>query len=84
MLERTYIVTWVTADGQTKTASVIARNHQAVERFIKKRGGTLISLDRDEEKAPKTRSIRHAIWSVVFFVVIAVAAVAAYWWRRLR
>ena len=83
MPARTYIVTWVTADGQTKTEGVVGRNHLAVERFIKKQGGTVIHLDRDEVVSKKSRSFRHDVWGVVLFVVIAVVVVA-YLWYRMR
>ena len=82
MPARTYIVTWVTADGQTKTEGVIGRNHLAVERFIKKQGGKVIHLDRDEVMSRKSHAFRHDVWGVVLFVVIAVVVVAYLWYRR--
>ena len=81
MPERTYIVTYIAADGQKKTEGVVGRNHLAVERFIEKRGGTVIHLDRDEVTSPKSRTFRHVAWSVALFAIAAMAVVAYFWYR---
>ena len=70
MDEHTYIVTWEMVDGRKTTETIIARNHRAVERIIKKKGGTVVFLDRDEVRAPKLRTFKHTILAVILFIVI--------------
>ncbi len=83
MREHTYIVTYIAADGQSKTESVIGRSHDAVVRFIKKQGGRVVHLDRDEVKSPSSRSVRHDVWAIVLFLLAAIVIVA-YWWHKMR
>ena len=84
MREHTYIVTYIAADGQSKTESVIGRSHDAVVRFIEKQGGRVVHLDRDDEtRSPSSRSVRHDVWAIVLFVLAAIAIVA-YWWHKMR
>jgi len=75
MDERTYIVTWQTADGQRTTETIIARNHLAAERLVKKKGGTVVFLDRDEVRAPKFRTLKHTLVVVILFIVILTSAI---------
>ena len=83
MSERTYIVTYIAADGQKKTASVIGRDHISVVRFIEERGGKVIYLDRDESIPGRSRSLRHSVWAIVLFALAALAVVA-YFWHKMH
>ena len=76
-------MTYIAADGQSKTESVIGRSHDAVVRFIKKQGGRVVHLDRDEVKSPSSRSVRHDVWAIVLFLLAAIVIVA-YWWHKMR
>ena len=82
MPERTYIVTYIAADGNRKTEAVVGKNHSAVERFIKKQGGTILHLDRDESELTTVRPLRHLIKGFIFFVIAAIAVVVCYWYRH--
>ncbi len=82
MPERTYIVTYVTADSSQKTEAVVGRNHLDVEQFIKKQGGTVLHLDRDESEPTTGRPLWHLVVSVILFIAIALLVVAYYWFRH--
>ena len=75
MDEHTYIVIWQMADGQQTTETITARNHRAVERIIKKKGGTVVFLDRDEVRAPKFRTLKYTLLVLILFIVIFVSAI---------
>lgn len=83
MTSHTYIITYETADGRKKTASVVAPNHVAAVRFIEDRGGKVVYLDRDEFRPRKSRAVRHTVWAIVLFTLAALAVVA-YFWHRMR
>lgn len=82
MPERTYIVTYIAADGNQKTQTVVGKNHLTVERFIKEQGGTVLHIDRDESEPMTVRPFGHMIKGIVFFVIAALAVVAYYWYRH--
>ena len=70
MAERAYAVTYMTKDGQERSEVVIARNHTAVERKIAALGGTVISLERDEDTYPRrTRSLRRTIGCFIIVIL---------------
>lgn len=81
MSKRTYIVTYIAADGQTKTDGIVGRNHAAVEKFIERQGGQVLHLDRDEDMLSKAHAFRHDILGIVLFVVAALAVIAFAWYR---
>lgn len=83
MTSHTYIITYETADGRKKTASVVAPNHVAAVRLIEDRGGKVVYLDRDEIRPRRSRAFRHTVWAVALFTLVALAVVA-YFWRRMR
>ena len=82
MAERAYAVTYMTKDGQERSEVVIARNHTAVERKIAALGGTVISLERDEDTYPRrTRSLRRTIGCFSIVILALVLGVALFWMR---
>ena len=82
MSERTYIVTYIAADGNQKTEAIVGRNHSAVERAITKQGGTVLSLDRDESEQMNVRPLRHMVMGILLAVVVAGLMIAYYWYRH--
>ena len=81
MASRAYVVTYSTADGGTRTETVIGRNHRSVERRIGKKGGKILFLDRDESEVTPARSLKNVILSAVLFVLGAALVVACCWYR---
>ena len=76
-----YIVTYVTADGTTKTETLSGRNHFEVERQIKVEGGCVRGLEREEGRAEKVRSVGRSFGCITIVVLLVALAVAAYWYR---
>ena len=82
MAERAYAVTYMTKDGQERSEVIMARNHSAVERKITAMGGTVISLERDEDTYPrKTRALRRTIGCFIIVILALVFAIALFWMR---
>lgn len=83
MAERAYAVTYMTKDGQERSEVVMARNHSAVERKITALGGTIMSLERDEEDTypRKTRALRRTIGCFTIVILALMLAIALFWIR---
>ena len=75
MRERTYIVTWKMVDGRKITETITAKNHLAAVRTIKKKGGTVVFLDRDEVRAPKFRTLKHTLLAMILFIIILASVI---------
>ena len=76
-----YIVTYVTADGERKTETLYGRSHKDVEREVKRSGGNVTALQRDESYAPRTRSKKRVIGCMVFVVAVVILGLILYWQR---
>ena len=81
MSTRSYIVTYIAADGSQKTESVVARNHVAVERIIKKNGGTVLHLDREDSEPKNIRPLKHVVEGALLFVAAAILVILYFWYK---
>ena len=80
---RRYIVTYRTSDGNLRERQVEAKNHLAAAKTATADGLIVVSVDRDDdERNPlKRKHLKRFFGALLVGLLIAIAFVAAFWWR---
>ena len=79
---RAYIVTYVAEDGETKTETVTANGHKAVERQFKCMGRQVLNIERDEDEyKQRVRTPERTVGCILVVLALIAIAIAMYWYR---
>ena len=83
---RSYIVSCTTPNGDLRSRHVEATNHLEAVKQVEAEGFTVLSVDRDEDKArPRSRKrLKRLFISVIVFTLLAALCIAVVWFRSNR